>query len=58
MLNLIDYQISEDWVYRFLKKQCHINLMGKKTTYIFKYYDWEEAIAEIKHNQRYKDKIQ
>ena len=58
MLHLIDYQISEDGVYRFLKKHCHINLMGKKTTYTFKYYHWEEMIAEIKHNQRYKDKIQ
>lgn len=58
ILHLIDNQISEDVVYRFLKKYCHTNLMGKKTTYTFKYYDWEEPIAEIKQNQRYKDKIE
>lgn len=58
ILHLIDYQISEDGVYRFLKKHCHSNLMGKKTTYTFKYYDWLEPIAEIRENQRYKDKVQ
>ena len=57
ILHLIDYQISEDGVYRFLKKHCHTNLMGKKTTYTFKYYDWQLPTAEIRLNQRYKDKI-
>lgn len=58
ILHLIDHQISADSVYRFLKKHCYSHLKGKKTTYTFKYYDWEEPIAEIRSNQRYKDKIQ
>lgn len=58
ILRLIDNQISEDGVYRFLKKHCHSEGNGRKTTYTFKYYDWLETIAEIRENQRYKDKIQ
>lgn len=54
-LKFIDYRIHSKTVSRFLVKYCHIDYKGTKTTYEFKYYDFDEALAKANVHIRYKD---
>lgn len=45
-LNFIGYRLSSKVVYRILLKHCTVEKRGNKTTYSFKYYDFEEAMGK------------
>ena len=40
---------------RVMNKYCHVNKQGNSTQYIFKYYDFDEAMNEKSKFKRYKD---
>lgn len=44
-------------VYDTLKKHCYIDKKGNHTVYIFKYYDFDEAMQKSTSKKRYKDYI-
>lgn len=56
-LKFIDYKIHFKAVSRFLLKYCHRVNKGTKTTYSFKYYDFDEALSKANVHIRYKDHL-
>ena len=58
LLEFIDYEMHFKTVSRALLKHCYTNNKGTRTTYTFKYFDFEEAVNKSDAYMRYKDHIQ
>ncbi|CDZ99589.1 Nuclease-related domain protein [Jeotgalicoccus saudimassiliensis] len=56
LLELIDCELHNITVLRALQKHCDVTKKGRQTSYLFKYYDYDDAIKNVRKFQRYKDK--
>lgn len=57
LLEFIDYDLHFKAVSRALLKHCYTNNKGTRTTYTFKYFDFEDAVNKSDAYMRYKDHI-
>lgn len=56
-MNFIGYSLTPRVVYRLLLKHCYVDKKGNQTAYIFKYQDFEDAMAKPELFVKYKDHL-
>lgn len=56
-MNFIDHSLTSRVVYRILLKHCYVDKKGNKTAYIFKYKNFEDAMAKPELFIKYKDHL-
>ncbi len=56
-MNFIGHSLTFKVVYRILLKHCYVDRKGKKTTYTFKYRNFEEAMSKAELYFKYKDHL-
>jgi len=56
-LTFIDHELHPRIVSRILLKHCYFNKNGNQSNYLFKYFDFEDALRKSDAYLRYKDHI-
>ena len=57
MMEFTGGMVNYRTVLRSLAKYCHVHGQKKSTMYVFKYYDFDEAMKKERTNRKYKDYI-